>query len=57
MKVTNAQTSTNSAEICEEVFRISTPLPPKPALPGGFTFGSRAWAPWPPGRTHAPRNL
>ena len=38
MKVTNKQTNTNVAEICDGVFRISTPLPPNPALPGGFTF-------------------
>ena len=38
MKVTNPLTKTNIAEICAGVFRISTPVPPNPALPAGFTF-------------------
>ena len=38
MKVTNPLTKTNVAEICDGVFRISTPVPPNPALPAGFTF-------------------
>jgi len=38
MKTTNAQTNTNIAEIADGIYRISTPLPPNPALPGGFTF-------------------
>lgn len=38
MTVTNEQTGTNIAEIGDGIFRINTPLPPNPALPGGFTF-------------------
>lgn len=38
MKVTNAQTNTNIAEIRDGIYRISTPVPPNPALPDGFTF-------------------
>jgi len=38
MKITNAQTNTNIAEISDGIFRISTPVPPNPALPGGFSF-------------------
>lgn len=38
MKVTNAQTNTNIAEISDGIFRINTPVPPNPALPGGFSF-------------------
>jgi flavorubredoxin len=36
--VTNRETGTNVYEISEGIFRISTPVPPNPALPGGFTF-------------------
>ncbi len=38
MKITNPQSGTNVAEIGDGIFRISTPVPPSPALPGGFTF-------------------
>lgn len=38
MKITNAQSNTSVAEISDGVYRISTPVPPNPALPGGFTF-------------------
>jgi flavorubredoxin len=38
MPVTNAQSSTRVDEIEGNVYRISTPVPPNPALPGGFTF-------------------
>jgi flavorubredoxin len=38
MKITNAQTNTSIAEISEGIYRISTPVPANPALPGGFTF-------------------
>ncbi len=38
MKITNSHTNTNIAEIGDGIFRISTPVPPMPALPGGFTF-------------------
>jgi flavorubredoxin len=38
MKITNRQSNTSIAEISEGVYRISTPVAPNPALPGGFTF-------------------
>jgi flavorubredoxin len=38
VKVTNAQSKTNIAEISDGIYRISTPVPPNPALPAGFTF-------------------
>jgi len=38
MKITNAQSNTSLAEIADGIFRISTPVPPNPALPPGFTF-------------------
>jgi flavorubredoxin len=38
MKVTNAQSNTNIAEVSDAIYRINTPLPPNPALPGGFSF-------------------
>jgi len=38
MKITNSQTHTHVAEIGDGIFRISTPVPPNPALPTGFTF-------------------
>jgi flavorubredoxin len=38
MKITNAQTNTSIAEIGDGIYRISTPLPPNPVLPPGFTF-------------------
>lgn len=38
MKITNSQTNTSVAEIGDGIYRISTPVPPNPALPGGFTF-------------------
>jgi flavorubredoxin len=38
MTVTNAASGTNVHEIAEGIFRISTPVPPNPALPAGFTF-------------------
>jgi flavorubredoxin len=37
MTLTNAATGTNVHEIAENIFRISTPVPP-PVVPGGFTF-------------------
>jgi flavorubredoxin len=36
--VTNAQSGTRVDEIAAGVYRISTPLPPSPAVPGGFSF-------------------
>src|SRR6516225_2947445 len=38
MTVTNPTSGTNVAEIAPGIHRISTPVPPNPALPGGFTF-------------------
>ncbi len=38
MKITNPESNTSIAEIADGIYRISTPVPPNPALPGGFTF-------------------
>jgi flavorubredoxin len=38
MKITNSETNTSLAEIGDGIYRISTPVPPMPALPAGFTF-------------------
>ncbi len=38
MPVTNTESKTRIDEIAEGIFRISTPAPPNPALPTGFTF-------------------
>jgi len=38
MPVTNAQSGTRVDEIADGIYRISTPVPPDPALPTGFTF-------------------
>jgi len=38
MKVTNPNSGTSVAEISDGIYRISTPVPPMPALPGGFSF-------------------
>jgi flavorubredoxin len=38
MKITNTQSGTSISEIGDGIYRISTPVPPNPALPGGFTF-------------------
>lgn len=38
MPVTNAQTNTRIDEIADHIYRISTPVPPNPGLPAGFTF-------------------
>lgn len=38
MKITNAQSNTSIAEVGDGIYRISTPIPPNPGLPGGFTF-------------------
>ena len=40
MKITNSQSNTSIAEISDGIYRISTPVPPMPALPTGFTFNS-----------------
>jgi flavorubredoxin len=38
MKIVNQQSNTSIAEIADGIYRISTPVPPNPALPAGFTF-------------------
>jgi len=38
MKITNSESNTSIAEIGDGIYRISTPVPPNPALPAGFTF-------------------
>lgn len=38
MPVTNAETGTRVDEIADGIYRISTPIPPSPALPTGFSF-------------------
>jgi len=38
MPVTNTQSNTRIDEIADRIYRISTPVPPNPALPPGFTF-------------------
>jgi flavorubredoxin len=38
MAVTNPQSGTRIDEIADGIYRISTPIPPNPALPTGFTF-------------------
>jgi flavorubredoxin len=38
MKITNSESNTSIVEIGDDIYRISTPVPPNPALPAGFTF-------------------
>jgi flavorubredoxin len=38
MTVTNRESGTNVHEIAPSIYRISTPVPPNPMLPAGFTF-------------------
>ena len=38
MKITNAESNTSITEIADGIYRISTPVPPMPGLPEGFTF-------------------
>lgn len=38
MKITNTLSNTSIAEVGDGIYRISTPVPPNPGLPGGFTF-------------------
>src|SRR5687768_9459022 len=38
MPITNSESKTRIDEIAEAIYRISTPVPPSPALPPGFTF-------------------
>jgi flavorubredoxin len=38
VKITNRESNTSITEIADGIYRISTPVPPNPALPPGFTF-------------------
>jgi len=38
MKTTNPETHTSICEMAEGIDRVSTPVPPNPALPPGFPF-------------------
>jgi flavorubredoxin len=38
MTITNQATGTRIDEIARGIYRISTPVPPNPGLPGGFSF-------------------
>jgi flavorubredoxin len=38
MPITNEHTGTRIDEIADRIYRISTPVPPNPAVPAGFTF-------------------
>ncbi len=38
MPITNPESGTRIDEIADGIYRISTPVPPSPALPPGFTF-------------------
>lgn len=38
MPITNAQSGTRIDEITDRIYRISTPVPPNPGLPAGFSF-------------------
>jgi flavorubredoxin len=38
MKITNVESNTSIAEIGDGIYRISTPVPPSPTLPTGFSF-------------------
>jgi flavorubredoxin len=38
MSITNSESGTRIDEVADRIFRISTPIPPNPALPAGFTF-------------------
>ena len=38
MPVTNAEYGTRIDEISDNIYRISTPIPPNPAMPAGFSF-------------------
>jgi flavorubredoxin len=38
MPITNTETGTRIDEITNGIYRVSTPVPPNPALPGGFSF-------------------
>ena len=38
MTITNSQTGTSIDEIAAGIYRVSTPLPPSPEMPPGFSF-------------------
>ena len=38
MTVTNSESGTTLDEIAARIYRISTPVPPNPGLPAGFSF-------------------
>jgi len=38
MPITNPQSNTRIDEIADQIYRISTPIPPNPELPTGFSF-------------------
>lgn len=38
MTITNSETGTSIHEIARDIYRVSTPIPPSPALPPGFSF-------------------
>jgi flavorubredoxin len=38
MPITNAQSGTRIDEIADGIYRVSTPIPPNPGLPSGFSF-------------------
>src|SRR5687767_4621026 len=38
MSVTNSESQTRIDEVAAGIYRISTPIPPNPELPPGFTF-------------------
>jgi flavorubredoxin len=38
LTITNSESNTRVDEIAPRIFRISTPVPPNPALPSGFSF-------------------
>ena len=38
MTITNSQTGTSIEEIAAGIYRVSTPIPPSPEMPPGFSF-------------------
>src|SRR5688572_11375973 len=38
MPITNPETGTRIDEVADGIYRVSTPVPPSPALPPGFSF-------------------
>lgn len=58
MTITNSTTGTRIDEIAPRIYRISTPVPPNPALPTGFSFNQFLIAAEEPLLFHAgPRKL